>query len=847
MNPATGHLFDGETARPVPVALEFTAAGELLVTGDNLARTYPVAALRASDRLGDVPRFLYLPDGATIESPANAVIDAALRGQPRARAARVIHFLESRQRIAVAACVLLVALVGLLGFYGPPTLARIVAARVPAEVDRKIGALALAAITPYFQPTQLPAAERERVERQLTRLRPPESGPRPQLTFLSMNGGLPNAFALPGNTIVMTDELVRLPATDDEIAAVLAHELAHLDRRHGLQSLLRQSFAVLLAAGITGDASALTTFAAAIPLSLLTAGYSRDLEREADIAALDLLRARGIPPRAFAAVIVKLDASRESLQRNSTYTSTHPSTEERTARFGGLAPAERAAVLAEPAAAQAVAAMRRGAPGEALPHLDRLVALHPVARSFTLRARCHYELQRFDAARSDLTRALELAPDDLDARLLRLELLVLGGPADDEGPAEARALLTAHPKNATALALLGYAEAQQGKRDLGLAGLDEAVALEPTGYLGWALRGAVHDLRGAPAAAEPDLDKAIGLEPGVEWLYGLRGRVRLHLRKHTGALSDFARVNTPALQTAAYFYDRGSAELALNRFPRAVDDFGRGLALRPKGGALAQLHHARGTAHLRQANFTSAEKDFTAALAAGSTHWRVYLQRAAALRRLGRLREALPDLAAATRAAGDTPAALTEIRLEEIITHFDLADFDAAAAGCAAVLASGPHPGALQLRGIVRFAEGNWSAADADLSQALTLARRPHDEYFEFFRLLARRRLGVDEHLKDFTVVVTGWRPGWGKSIGRYLGGQLTEERLLAEADFSTGTPTQKERRCEAYFYIGVTALIAGDAAKAQSYFQRCIETGVINFYEYRLARAELARLRRAP
>ncbi len=847
MNPATGHFFDGETARPVPVTLEFTAAGELRVTGETLARVYPVAALRASDRLGDVPRFLYLPDGATIESPANAAIDAALRDQPRARAARLIHLLESHQRIAVAACVLLVALIGVFGYYGPPTLARIVAARVPAEVDRKIGALAQAAIMPYFQPTRLSADERERVDRQLTRLRGPDSGPRPQLSFLSMNGGLPNAFALPGNVIIVTDELVRLPASDDELAAVLAHELAHLERRHGLQSLLRQSFAVLLAAGITGDASALTTFAAAIPLSLLTAGYSRDLEREADIAALELLRSRGIPPRAFATVVVKLDASRESLQRNSTYTSTHPSTDERTARFGGLAPAERAAVLAEPATARAVDAMRRGAPSDALPHLDQLVALHPVARSFTLRARCRYELHRLDDAESDLTRALELAPDDLDARLLRLELRVLGRLDEDTALPEARALLALQPKNATVLALLGHLEALRGDHAAAAARLDEAVALEPTGYLGWALRGALGELRGQHAAARADLDKAIGLEPGLEWLYALRGRIRLRLNQATGALSDLTRVTTPARQTAAYFHDRGSAELALNRLPRAIEDFGRGLALRPKGEALAQLHAARGTAHLRQENYASAETEFTAALAAGSTQWRVLLQRAAARRRLGRPREAFPDLAAAARVAGDTPAAAAEIRLEEVLAHFDLADFDAAVASCDAILAAGPHPGALHLRGSVRLAQGNWAAAEADLTRALGLARRQHDEYSEFFRLLARRRLGVDEQLTEFMIAVTSWRPGWGKTVGRYLGGQVTEERLLAEADFSTGSPSQKERRCEAYFYIGYTHLLAGDTAKARSYFQRSVETGVINFYEYRLARAELARLRRAP
>ena len=78
--------------------------------------------------------------------------------------------------------------------------------------------------------------------------------------------------------------------------------------------------------------------------------------------------------------------------------------------------------------------------------------------------------------------------------------------------------------------------------------------------------------------------------------------------------------------------------------------------------------------------------------------------------------------------------------------------------------------------------------------------------------------------------------------MGRYLSGQITESRLLAETN-TGNSPTRVERLCEAYFYVGMTHLIAGDVIEADEYIRKCIGTGVTNYYEYKIARAELSRL----
>ena len=83
-----------------------------------------------------------------------------------------------------------------------------------------------------------------------------------------------NAFALPNGTIVVTDDLVKLAEHDDELVAVLAHEIGHVVSRHALRRVLQDSGVMLLVAGITGDIVSISSLAAALPTLLIEAKYS---------------------------------------------------------------------------------------------------------------------------------------------------------------------------------------------------------------------------------------------------------------------------------------------------------------------------------------------------------------------------------------------------------------------------------------------------------------------------------------------------------------------------------------------------------------------------------------------
>jgi TonB family protein len=172
------------------------------------------------------------------------------------------------------------------------------------------------------------------VVRLLDRLGPQQKTARKvRVEFRSLGGKYPNAFALPGGIIVVSDELVNLAGNDEELLAVLAHELGHVERRHAVQNVLRGSASLLLISTITGDLSTLTSFAATIPLTLLQRGYSREFEAEADGYALGLLRTAKVDPGHFASILEKLAESRPEGAQDYTYLSTHPSTADRIQRI----------------------------------------------------------------------------------------------------------------------------------------------------------------------------------------------------------------------------------------------------------------------------------------------------------------------------------------------------------------------------------------------------------------------------------------------------------------------------------------------------------------------------------
>ncbi len=100
-----------------------------------------------------------------------------------------------------------------------------------------------------------------------------------------------NAAAIPNNTIIVTDELVKISGTDEEVLAVLAHEQGHLVQKHSMQKVISNLGVAGLFALVTGDLSDVVTASVVV---LTDAGYSQAIELDADDYAMQHLHQQQI-------------------------------------------------------------------------------------------------------------------------------------------------------------------------------------------------------------------------------------------------------------------------------------------------------------------------------------------------------------------------------------------------------------------------------------------------------------------------------------------------------------------------------------------------------------------------
>ncbi|MDR2365473.1 MAG: M48 family metallopeptidase [Zoogloeaceae bacterium] len=139
-----------------------------------------------------------------------------------------------------------------------------------------------------------------------------------------------NAFCMPGGKIAFYTGLIdTLKATDDELAIVMGHEMAHALREHS-RAQIAKSRATSLGASLLGILVGGGKYANIFDFTgnMLNLKFSRDDENEADLVGLDLAARAGYDPRAGISLWEKMDAARES-PFSLTWISTHPSNSDR--------------------------------------------------------------------------------------------------------------------------------------------------------------------------------------------------------------------------------------------------------------------------------------------------------------------------------------------------------------------------------------------------------------------------------------------------------------------------------------------------------------------------------------
>ena len=127
-------------------------------------------------------------------------------------------------------------------------------------------------------------------------------------TFQAVESDAVNAFATPGGFVYVTTGLINEADNQAQLASVIAHEIAHINKKHGVKALKRAA----LAQGIAETAGVSTNTLAQIGYQLaVDLPQSREYEYEADRVGLEILQQAGYPPMAFVNFLKQLEGDNQ--------------------------------------------------------------------------------------------------------------------------------------------------------------------------------------------------------------------------------------------------------------------------------------------------------------------------------------------------------------------------------------------------------------------------------------------------------------------------------------------------------------------------------------------------------
>ncbi|WP_108836368.1 M48 family metallopeptidase [Tateyamaria sp. Alg231-49] len=342
---AVGRFFDGESGQRLDVDLAVdTAAETLRLTHPELplgSQYWPLDAIRA---LADHAR----TDQVVLKLRADAALDSGLIRTARLTVedadmisilTRLCPDLKRRDvaqgtgrkvatRVGVAA-----AAIGLMIFVILPAMANTLATLIPIEREVAYGKTVVNQMERFLGGKEVGGLActnpdgRAALDKMTARLT--EAGDlRYDLNIGVFNHKMVNAFAAPGGQIVIMRGLLDRAETPDEIAAVLAHEIGHVEARDTTRNALRAAGSAGLLALVLGDFAGGSAVVVAAEYTL-NASYTREAEAAADVFALNMMEAAGADAEALATFFDSLDGLERTLPDLPEYLSSHPETTDR--------------------------------------------------------------------------------------------------------------------------------------------------------------------------------------------------------------------------------------------------------------------------------------------------------------------------------------------------------------------------------------------------------------------------------------------------------------------------------------------------------------------------------------
>jgi Zn-dependent protease with chaperone function len=352
-----GVFFDGIAGARHAVTVELDNAMVVVrgsVDGDILARwphdelepmSAPAGMLRLGRHGSPVAARLEIRDAAfavMVRAVATGVDRRA--GENRRGRVKVVAW-------SIAAVVSLLV----LGIFGVPAIASRLAPVLPLDVEHKLGRAVDAQVRQMLDSKKSgkafecgggsgEQAGRAALDKLVGRLEAGAALPIPLHVTVARRPEA-NAFALPGGTIYVFEGLIDKVNEPDELAGVIAHEIGHVARRDGTRSVLQSAGLSFLFGMVLGDfvGGGAVIIAAR---SVLSSAYSREVEGDADMFGVALMKRIGRDGRALGVI---LDRIAGAIEPGVQVLADHPQTKARVVAINQIATPGAGVVLVDAA------------------------------------------------------------------------------------------------------------------------------------------------------------------------------------------------------------------------------------------------------------------------------------------------------------------------------------------------------------------------------------------------------------------------------------------------------------------------------------------------------------------
>ena len=354
----------------------------------------------------------------------------------------------------------------------------------------------------------------------------------------------------------------------------------------------------------------------------------------------------------------------------------------------------------------------------------------------------------------------------------------------------------------------------------------------------------LHDIKGA---LKP-LNTAVSMNPDEPLARDIRGATLAESREWDDAIADFNKAIQLNPNDAMAYYGRAAAEFFLHEYEKSLSDVSDAIQvdnslasayglradvkthLKDRAGAMADANTriqldvsddknyvSRDQGYVSRAgietmwdDFQAASNDLKTAILINPTNSQIYLCRAVLEQKCRNFEAALADY---TRGELNDPEAVRGANVYDAMgyTHAEM---------------------------------GQWQPALESFRKAMAYNSPPDYVHFEIF--LIECRLGQAEQAKKeltaYIQTIPKAKAGdWTTSIAHYLAGALNETNFLAQATSTAKRPTDVAMQTgDAYYFVGMEHLLAGDKAGALERFTQCVKIGEDNSDDYMMAQSIL-------